>query len=165
MDLFLECLPFKTTREIFEFEKDPLDRLRLLRPKEKDYEINCPVSRPKVLVCHDMRGNYLSDRYVPLRKQSSSNLPDSQYNWNFFYNSQIRYISGSAYVDAFQIFSWNYIDIFCYFSHNLLSIPPISWINCCRLHGAKAFGTLITEWAEGTTYVSRLSIISFYQCS
>jgi hypothetical protein len=80
------------------------------------------VERPKLLLCHDMKGNYLkSDKY------------------NF----------GGEFLDPFPILYWQYIDIFCYFSHELVSIPPLGWINTCRRHGSSVLGTFITEWEAG----------------
>lgn len=76
----------------------------------------------KFLVCHDMRGNYRTDVFN----------------------------QGSMYShDAFQIFQWDICDIFCYFSHKFISIPPLQWVNACRRHGVQVMGTLITEWAAG----------------
>ena len=51
-------------------------------------------NKPKLLACHDMKGGYLSDRFI----------------------------NGGSYSDAFQIFQWNIIDIFCYFSHNMVGV-------------------------------------------
>lgn len=79
-------------------------------------------NRSRVLVCHDMRGNYLEDKYA----------------------------NGSSYRNAFQLYHWNVIDFFCYFSHNLVSIPPESWLNVCRFHNVKVLGTFITEWEQGS---------------
>eukprot|EP01041_Mallomonas_annulata_P005673 gene5673-11451_t len=65
---------------------------------------------------------------------------------------------GSAFGNAFQIMDWNLIDIFCYFSHNLITIPPISWINTCRHHGTQIIGTFITEWEQGEKYCTEMFV-------
>ena len=44
---------------------------------------------------------------------------------------------------------WTVIDIFCYFSHNLITIPPLTWINSCQKHEKQIIGTFITEWEKG----------------
>ena len=80
-----------------------------------------PVTKPRLLVCHDMRGNYLEDKYH----------------------------IGANYENAFQLFHWDVIDIFCYFSHNFITIPPLSWTNACRQHQTLVLGTVITEWDKG----------------
>jgi len=77
--------------------------------------------KPKTLVCHDMRGGYVEDRF-PQGFQSSN---------------------------CYRFTNWNYIDSFCYFTHNFISIPPPNWTNAAHTHGVKVFGTLITEWTEG----------------
>ncbi|KAF7234989.1 hypothetical protein EG68_11542 [Paragonimus skrjabini miyazakii] len=56
----------------------------------------------QVLYCHDMAGNYLeSDRF----HAHTSIFP------------------------AFRFTRWHLIDIFVYFSHHTITLPPISWIN------------------------------------
>ncbi|EFA09314.2 cytosolic endo-beta-N-acetylglucosaminidase [Tribolium castaneum] len=76
---------------------------------------------PKTLVCHDYKGGYLEDRFL-----SSSNIG----NLYSFYN-------------------WQHIDIFVYFSHHLITIPPLCWINAAHQNGVKILGTLITEFEPG----------------
>ncbi|XP_039766941.1 cytosolic endo-beta-N-acetylglucosaminidase [Ornithorhynchus anatinus] len=79
--------------------------------------------RPRTLVCHDMMGGYLEDRFV----------------------------QGSATPDPYVFYHWQHIDIFVYFSHRLLTIPPVGWTNAAHRHGVSVLGTLITEWTEGAS--------------
>ncbi|KAL5974938.1 Cytosolic endo-beta-N-acetylglucosaminidase 1 [Asimina triloba] len=65
--------------------------------------------RPRVLVCHDMAGGYLDDKWV----------------------------QGGANADAFAIWHWYLIDVFVYFSHNLVTLPPPCWTNAAHKHGVK----------------------------
>lgn len=44
---------------------------------------------------------------------------------------------------------WQHCDIFCYFSHARLSIPPPGWVSAARAHGVPVLGTIITEWTDG----------------
>lgn len=107
------------------------DLLKITTPLENAPSLLFPVNNnayyerlqepQKILVCHDMRGNYLNDKYI----------------------------NGAAFENAFQIFDFESVHLFCYFSHELVSIPPLSWINCCRTHGVRALGTLLTEWDDG----------------
>lgn len=76
---------------------------------------------PKTLVCHDYKGGYLEDRFL-----SSTNVG----NLYSFYN-------------------WAHIDIFVYFSHHLITIPPLCWINAAHRNGVKILGTFITEVEPG----------------
>jgi len=85
---------------------------------------NCH-KHPKLLVCHDMKGNYLNDKWL----------------------------NGSFYENAFQILHWKYVDVFCYFSHEFITIPPTSYVNMVRgnssMRHITLIGTVITEWEYG----------------
>ncbi|KAG9445075.1 hypothetical protein H6P81_016415 [Aristolochia fimbriata] len=78
-------------------------------------------SRPRILVCHDMAGGYVDDKWI----------------------------QGGTNSDAYAIWHWYLIDVFVYFSHSLVTIPPPCWTNAAHLHGVKVLGTFITEWDEG----------------
>ncbi|KAL5171018.1 Cytosolic endo-beta-N-acetylglucosaminidase 1 [Glycine soja] len=78
-------------------------------------------NRRRLLVCHDMAGGYLDDKWV----------------------------QGGTNPDAYAIWHWHLIDVFVYFSHSLVTLPPPSWTNTAHRHGVKVLGTFITEWDEG----------------
>ncbi|PNY07780.1 cytosolic endo-beta-N-acetylglucosaminidase-like protein [Trifolium pratense] len=78
-------------------------------------------NRRRLLVCHDMAGGYIDDKWI----------------------------QGGTNPDAYAIWHWHLIDVFVYFSHSLVTIPPPSWINTAHRHGVKVLGTFITEWDEG----------------
>eukprot|EP00900_Chrysochromulina_parva_P008155 jgi/Chrpa1/17340/Chrysochromulina_OHIO_Genome00022373-RA len=40
---------------------------------------------------------------------------------------------------------WDATDAFCYFGHNLVSMPPAVWVAACHARGVPCLGTLITE--------------------
>uniref|UniRef100_A0A8C6U244 Cytosolic endo-beta-N-acetylglucosaminidase n=1 Tax=Neogobius melanostomus TaxID=47308 RepID=A0A8C6U244_9GOBI len=82
-----------------------------------------PLSRTalRTLVSHDMMGGYLDDRFL---QGSDSDQPYSFYHWQ-------------------------HIDIFNYFTHNMVTIPPAGWTNAAHRHGVLVLGTFITEWTEG----------------
>ncbi|KAM6403697.1 cytosolic endo-beta-N-acetylglucosaminidase [Rhynochetos jubatus] len=77
--------------------------------------------RPRTLVCHDMRGGYLDDRFI----------------------------QGSATRHPYVFYHWRYIDIFVYFSHHTVTIPPVCWTNAAHRNGVPVLGTFITEWTDG----------------
>uniref|UniRef100_A0A8C0G8N9 Cytosolic endo-beta-N-acetylglucosaminidase n=1 Tax=Chelonoidis abingdonii TaxID=106734 RepID=A0A8C0G8N9_CHEAB len=77
--------------------------------------------RPRTLVCHDMKNGYLEDRFI----------------------------QGSASRDPYVFYHWQYIDIFVYFSHHLVTIPPVTWANAAHRNGVSVLGTFITEWTSG----------------
>ncbi|ANM65635.1 Glycosyl hydrolase family 85 [Arabidopsis thaliana] len=82
---------------------------------------DCLPNRPRVLVCHDMKGGYVDDKWV----------------------------QGCENEAGFAIWHWYLMDIFVYFSHSLVTIPPPCWTNTAHRHGVKVLGTFITEWDEG----------------
>ncbi|XVF24182.1 hypothetical protein REPUB_Repub13aG0105400 [Reevesia pubescens] len=86
------------------------------------------AQRPRNLVCHDMQGGYVDDKWV----QGGDN-------------------SG-----AYAIWHWYLIDVFVYFSHNLVTLPPPCWTNTAHRHGVKVLGTFITEWDEGKAICEKL---------
>lgn len=85
-------------------------------------------NRPRVLVCHDMAGGYTDDKWV----------------------------QGGPNSEAYAIWHWYLIDVFVYFSHNLVTLPPPCWTNAAHKHGVKVLGTFITEWDEGRVICNRL---------
>ncbi|XP_022745768.1 cytosolic endo-beta-N-acetylglucosaminidase 1-like isoform X2 [Durio zibethinus] len=84
--------------------------------------------RPRILVCHDLQGGYVDDKWV----QGGNN-------------------SG-----AYAIWHWYLIDVFIYFSHDLVTLPPPCWTNTAHRHGVKVLGTFITEWDEGKAICKKL---------
>lgn len=72
-------------------------------------------------MCHDLAGGYTDDKWV----------------------------QGGANADAYAIWHWYLMDVFIYFSHGLVTLPPPCWTNTAHKHGVKVLGTFITEWDEG----------------
>ncbi|XP_046533530.1 cytosolic endo-beta-N-acetylglucosaminidase isoform X2 [Equus quagga] len=77
--------------------------------------------RPRTLLCHDMMGGYLDDKFI----------------------------QGTAVHNPYSFYHWQYIDIFVYFSHHTVTIPPVGWTNAAHRHGVCVLGTFITEWIAG----------------
>ncbi|KAL0122537.1 hypothetical protein PUN28_007324 [Cardiocondyla obscurior] len=90
-------------------QKNPLEKL------DKDKE-------PRTLVCHDMKGGYLEDRFL----------------------------QGSTSHDSYTFYYWSIVDTFVYFSHHFVTIPPCGWITTAHRHGVKILGTVITEGSNDT---------------
>ncbi|KAK9845515.1 hypothetical protein WJX81_008418 [Elliptochloris bilobata] len=84
--------------------------------------------RPRLLVCHDMAGGYGSDAAV----------------------------QGCGDAGAFRLLHWHAIDVFVYFSHHLVTLPPPGWVHAAHRHGVPVLGTLITEWDAGAAVCRRL---------
>jgi mannosyl-glycoprotein endo-beta-N-acetylglucosaminidase len=77
-----------------------------------------------------MKGGYLEDRFVG----GCSNL------------AQIPY--------AFC--HWAAIDTFVYFSHHLVTVPPVGWVSAAHTNGVRVLGTIITEWKDGEDTCARI---------
>ncbi|KAK3091343.1 hypothetical protein FSP39_019132 [Pinctada imbricata] len=56
---------------------------------------------------------------------------------------------GSDDPTAYRFYHWQYIDMFIYFSHHFVTIPPSTWTNAAHRNGVQMLGTVITEWQEG----------------
>ncbi|XP_033125700.1 cytosolic endo-beta-N-acetylglucosaminidase-like [Anneissia japonica] len=107
-----------------------MDEVLLWKPGEDEFNVasevlarrtESSVPKPKTLVCHDMMGGYVDDRFV----------------------------QGVAKNDCYRFYHWQYIDIFMYFSHHFLTIPPAPWTNAAHKNGTLMLGTFITEWKDG----------------
>ncbi|XP_030195325.1 cytosolic endo-beta-N-acetylglucosaminidase isoform X2 [Gadus morhua] len=60
-----------------------------------------------------------------------------------------RFVQGTESEAPYAFYHWQHIDIFNYFTHNLVTVPPAVWINAAHRHGVLVMGTFITEWTEG----------------
>ncbi|CAL8143116.1 unnamed protein product [Orchesella dallaii] len=84
--------------------------------------------KPLTLVCHDLKGGYGDDRFV----------------------------NGCGNMENYVYRNWLLTDIFVYFSHKFVTIPPLGWINAAHSHGVKILGTIITEWDDGVKLCSKM---------
>jgi mannosyl-glycoprotein endo-beta-N-acetylglucosaminidase len=86
------------------------------------------IQPPRLLLCHDYARGY------PVWEASADGVtgdecpPEAQL-WRFNH--------------------WAYVDIFVYFSHHRVTIPPVGYIHAAHRHGALVLGTLIFEWGDG----------------
>ncbi|EFH38707.1 glycosyl hydrolase family 85 protein [Arabidopsis lyrata subsp. lyrata] len=84
-------------------------------------------NRPRVLVCHDMKGGYVDDKWV----------------------------QGCENDAGFAIWHWYLMDIFVYFSHSLVTLPPPCWTNTAHRHGVKVKMLATKESAQ--MYAERMA--------
>lgn len=108
----VSCKPISSLDELFSWSKEIQDassrkyNLRKLRQTKVD------PTKSQMIVCHDMRNNYLCDRYF----QGFNDARD------------------------YTFYHWNLIDIFIYFSHHFITIPPESWINAAHENNVRMLG-------------------------
>ncbi|XP_031352619.1 cytosolic endo-beta-N-acetylglucosaminidase isoform X2 [Photinus pyralis] len=136
------CCPISDLNSVWQYTKNPpkwITQIVDIKPRSdfviKNTSLTChtesnrfaPATRfdrhttPRTLVCHDMKGGYIEDKFIdPLNK-------------------------GNCYT----FYRWSQIDIFIYFSHHLVTIPPLAWINAAHSNGVQILGTFITEWEPG----------------
>ena len=94
-----------------------------LQPRDTLRRAGMPAS--EVLVCHDMQGGYTSADRFPQRDHGDPR--------------------------HFSVYHWHLIDVFVYFSHALVTIPPPGWVTAAHRHGVRCLGTFISEWGSGAT--------------
>uniref|UniRef100_A0A182N0C3 Cytosolic endo-beta-N-acetylglucosaminidase TIM barrel domain-containing protein n=1 Tax=Anopheles dirus TaxID=7168 RepID=A0A182N0C3_9DIPT len=135
------CQPIVTLRALLDFDKAPPhpwknlvepiaprtgrsrhlgDRYQVLEFGDDPIAYVENAARPQVLLCHDFKGNYLNDRYI-------------------------NGVRGAGQWVDYRFYNWAAIDIFCYFSHNFVTVPTLQWLNCAHRNGVKVIGTLIVE--------------------
>ncbi|XP_071620699.1 cytosolic endo-beta-N-acetylglucosaminidase [Heliangelus exortis] len=107
--------------ELLSWQPDPNDEFNVSAVPLAKRQPPLHSKRPRTLVCHDMRGGYLEDRFI----------------------------QGSATRNPYVFYHWRYIDIFVYFSHHTVTIPPVCWTNAAHRNGVPMLGTFITEWMDG----------------
>ena len=56
-------------------------------------------------------------------------------------------LADDTYLRAFS--GWGEIDVFVYFAHNRVSMPPQGWVEACHAHGVPCLATIITEQDDG----------------
>lgn len=51
-----------------------------------------------------------------------------------------RFVQGSAVQNPYTFYHWQYVDIFVYFSHHVVTVPPVGWTNAAHRHGVCVLG-------------------------
>uniref|UniRef100_A0AC34PWX8 Mannosyl-glycoprotein endo-beta-N-acetylglucosaminidase n=1 Tax=Panagrolaimus sp. JU765 TaxID=591449 RepID=A0AC34PWX8_9BILA len=97
----------------------------------KNFRRKVDSNRKLLLVCHDYKGNYLPEDINSFNEDkiilSKNCLNEKKKNYPF----------------TFPCF--NVTDIFNYFSHHFITIPPIRWIITAHIHQTIIIGTIIFE--------------------
>ena len=108
----------------------PWNRSRVPLSKQTSDPRGSLSKKQKLLVCHDMAGGYKDDRFVQGSSLSSSPQDSLIYHTQF----------------------WYLMDIFVYFSHSTITIPPVQWINASHKNQVQILGTVITEHLQEENY-------------
>lgn len=93
------------------------------------------IQPKRLLVCHDFGGGYTLPEAASDGVTGEECPPDA---------------------DLWRFNHWAYVDIFVYFSHQRVTIPPVGYIQAAHRHGALALGTLIFEWEAGERDLKKL---------
>ncbi|CAN0019023.1 unnamed protein product, partial [Choristocarpus tenellus] len=112
-----DIMPLNSVEELLTYVK-PMVGQGFAPRRESFHPPAFPPHQSRLLVCHDLAGGYGEDRHV----------------------------QGGDYDRAYRLFDWGIVDIFVYFSHSLVTIPPAGWIDTAHRHGTRVLGTFITEW-------------------
>jgi hypothetical protein len=78
-----------------------------------------PRDAPQLLLCHDFRGGYLG--------------------------SDTGHFGSTADAEAYTVERWPSVDVFCFFAHRMVAVPPAEWIAAAHRHGVPCIGTFIVE--------------------
>lgn len=118
----ISCIPISNLAELLEWPQIRSHR-REYRTRPLDLtQTRSNADQAQVIVCHDMANNYHQDRYFQGSTQSKS---------------------------CFNFYHWELIDLFIYFSHHMVTIPPESWINAAHTNHVRMLGCFITEFDAG----------------
>ncbi|KAF3817186.1 hypothetical protein GH733_011586 [Mirounga leonina] len=88
--------------------------------------------RPRTLLCHDMMGGYLDDKFI----------------------------QGSTAHTPYCFYHWQSIDIFVYFSHRTVTIPPVGWTNAAHRHGVCVLAFLAGDERSYRAVADQLVLIA-----
>ncbi|XP_052824294.1 cytosolic endo-beta-N-acetylglucosaminidase isoform X2 [Octopus bimaculoides] len=67
-----------------------------------------------------------------------------------------KYLQNVVKEDGYRFFSWQYLDLFVYFSHHFITIPPVGWVSSAHCNRVPILGTVITEHSEGAEICKQL---------
>ncbi|CAK5106010.1 unnamed protein product [Meloidogyne enterolobii] len=141
--------------------------------KLTNFNWNKAAKRPRTLVCHDHRGGYLEyERFFSYFKGPFCDHPRISTHilgdilgvdilgWSPPFSflpcitcSSLPNKDKERQIPIYSFFHWWYIDIFVYFSHHFVTVPPDVWILAAHQHGVLILGTFIIE-----------SVVLFNQC-
>lgn len=119
----LTSVPLKKTYTLTSTTDSTIQYLSPNEPRPKHLSFKASNFDPvnlRLMVCHDYGGGKKEDTYYqgyPAFPVLDEPIPDDE--------------------PIFQIFDWDLIDHFVYFTHATLTLPPPGWTNVAHKHGTK----------------------------
>eukprot|EP00899_Mesostigma_viride_P000221 jgi/Mesvir1/1019/Mv17552-RA.1 len=109
------------------------------------------LPQPQLLVCHDMKGGYLSDAHLQgILCTCGGTVANASNASNGRAGQETHSVPGCACaMPDYRIWHWHLVDTFIYFSHDLVTIPPPAWTVTAHRHGTLSLGTFVTEFDRG----------------
>ncbi|KAI1287993.1 Cytosolic endo-beta-N-acetylglucosaminidase [Halotydeus destructor] len=145
------CEPIRTVGELEAWRPSKVNSRENVEPLADHYFVG-DNQTSKVLFCHDMKGGYLDDDRLGREKETFFSIHEVKSNRSLIlFFSIFSIISGTSNVHAFRFDHWSRIDMFCYFTHNFVTIPTVGWINAAHKNGVTVLGTVITESVDGAS--------------
>jgi endo-beta-N-acetylglucosaminidase D len=118
MAVDLSCKPICCFDELLDWDRSkrkPYKTEKLDRKALRAHDGRQHDGLAKVMLCHDMKNNYLEDKYF----------------------------QGCDKANGYRFYDWDLIDSFIYFSHHSVTIPTESFINACHLNDVRIYGERI----------------------
>ncbi|VDM43463.1 unnamed protein product [Toxocara canis] len=112
--------PLRSLKELWEWERSKANG-RLVGKPLSNYTQRAQVAQ--TLLCHDMKGGYLPEESVNGCQITHSSKP-------------------------YIVLHWWYMDVFVYFSHQFVTIPPVGWIDQAHAHGVIVLGVESYEFSR-----------------
>ena len=114
--------PLKTVDELLSWDRNVMSEEFYNSLPSLPSNFQWLPERRRTLVCHDFKGGYGNDN-VPINSQNEA--------YDF--------------TNDYLFFHWDRCDLFVYFSHQFITIPPHGWICAAHRNSTPILGTLITE--------------------
>ncbi len=114
-----ECHPLKTVDDLLLWRSAAHAGPFRPSPRRQRFRKNSHLG--DVMYIHDMQGGYLDDRFA----------------------------EGNANNGAFRFYHWHLVDYFVYFSHALVTVPPLQWIEVAHTNGGwRPLVVLLALWRQ-----------------
>eukprot|EP01064_Diplonema_japonicum_P009188 TRINITY_DN16666_c0_g1_i1.p1 TRINITY_DN16666_c0_g1~~TRINITY_DN16666_c0_g1_i1.p1 ORF type:complete len:1040 (+),score=214.51 TRINITY_DN16666_c0_g1_i1:38-3157(+) len=125
------CNGLLTFEDLMSFDKNTVAGCMLPSRTTKKFEFY--KTGTKILLCHDMQGNYTKADRSPYGAPRETDIDG-----------------------LWRVRDWSVCDVFVYFSHCMVAVPPVGWVNACRANGVPCMASLVLEHADGQRQLSKM---------